>query len=169
MHAGIHTYSGQSRGRGRENKLFPSPCLNFPFLALSTGSFYILLFLCLVSVLSTTTAALQEQAFFLPSLPPYFRGLKKWLGSTRNSAFSWWERQRCQPLVSLAFSTVGCGARDRRSLLLHYQDLLCNHKKKKEKQDNTREDLKGPSQCWHVITLRQNCASACPISSLICK
>lgn len=61
------------------------------------------------------------------------------------------ERQQFQALVSVAFGTEGCGAHDHRSLLLHYQDLLCNHKKKN--QDNAREDLKGPGPvvtCFHA-------------------
>lgn len=60
MHVHTHTRRGETetgteknrerqRDRDRQNKLFPSPCLNFPFLAFSIGLFYILHLLCLVS------------------------------------------------------------------------------------------------------------------------
>lgn len=49
-HACTYIYmEGGKRERETENKLFPSPCLHFPFLALSIGLFYILHLLCLVS------------------------------------------------------------------------------------------------------------------------
>lgn len=168
MHAGIHTYSGQSRGCGSENKLFPSPCLNFPFFALSTGSFYFSYVWCQFFQLQLLLSKSRPSSCLVylrisgawkndwdPQGTQRFRGEKD---SGANLSFLWlsvlWAV--VPVIVGLSFSTTR---------------IYCvtTRKKKKEKQDNTREDLKGPSQCWHVITLRQNCASACPISSLICK